>query len=199
MRLALQSPRLCGQQQLPQFHPLYPSASDLCFAKRPIVVFGCQISPQWHNDFVPHMGDSTCSACHFRCLWAFFFKCRTLPLSDYCQSHQEMFLHLVDVVCLFAAATAVIFSYVSHIVGFNAALIGSLVLVLICMISPCYPLFIFPSHTTCFFSLLGFFLHVKLLFSPSYPSVFALSGALMSSCWPSPAVWTRWDGIYSVP
>lgn len=41
---------------------LSPSATDPCFAKRPIVVHGCQISLSWHNDFVPHKGDLTCSA-----------------------------------------------------------------------------------------------------------------------------------------
>lgn len=157
-----------------------------------------------HSDimifFYPHMGDSTRSA-RLSVARGLFSSNAELCLCPITVKAIRRCFYIRWTLCvvLFAAAATVIFSYVSHIVGFNAALIGSLVLVLICMISTCYPLFIFPSHTTCFFSLLGFFLHVKLLFSPSYPSVFALSGALMSSCWPSPAVWTRWDGIYSVP
>lgn len=54
-------------------------------------------------------------------------------------------------------------------------------------------------HTT-FIFFISFFLPVLSLFSPSYPAlstplVFALSSALMSLEWPSPAVWTRWGGI----
>lgn len=44
------------------------------------------------------------------------------------------------------------FGYLSHIACFKAALIGTLPLVLICMISTGHPLFMFSPHTTFFFS-----------------------------------------------
>lgn len=94
-------------------------------------------------------------------------------------------------------STKILFSNVSHIVCFNAALIGNLLFVLICIISTCYPLFMFSPHTTLLFLAPRLFPHVKFLFSPSFPSVFALSCALMLWCRPNPAVWTRWVGIYS--
>lgn len=91
------------------------------------------------------------------CLQALLLKCSTLPLPHYCQTRQEMFLRLVDIASLCSTPSTKIFlSYLSYIVCFNEVLIGSLLLVLICMISTCYPLFMFSPHTTCFFSLLGF-------------------------------------------
>lgn len=65
---------------------------------------------------------------------------------------RRWFLRLVHinarVLCVYVQShrRKIFFTYVCHIVCFHAALSGSLLFVLICMISTCYPLFMFSPH-----------------------------------------------------
>lgn len=138
------------------------------------------------------------------CLQALLLKSHTLPLPHYCQTHQEMVppfgAHYY--VCMWTcrhihknspAYVCVILSVFMQVLVLVCYLFSSAW----CLLAIHYSCFFFP-HTTCFFTLFRLFPPVffQLLFPCSFPSVFAPSSTLMSCCQPSPAVWTRWLGIY---
>ena len=173
---------------------LYPSATDPCFAKRPIAVCGRQISPWWHNDFVPHKGDLTCSAC----LSVARRLCSSNPASVSLLSNTSGDASSVSCQCVCVTRP--------HVRGNPPQ---SYLILSILMRPLLWVFYLFSSawfllaiHYSCFLHTqlplpFKLFLMLSFYFPPSSPLVFAPSSALMSQCRPSPAVWTRWVGMDS--
>lgn len=187
MRLVLHI--LCVASSFSYSSSLYPSATDPRFAKRPRVVCVYQISVWWHNDFVPHKADLTCSAC-------LSFPRRHCSISNpalcLClitvRHIRRRFLTLAGIdVVVHVRAQPQKLSYVRRTVCFNSVFIGCLLFVLICMIFVLainYSCFLHTRLASSHFKAFFFFLFYSPLmlsfyFLHSFPSVFSVSGALM--------------------